>query len=162
MVSVVVDSFQAIKSQFEKRKGLATRCGTTPVWMSTRVFCFKGQGFFYQRNNRHGDTDTMKSENNTDFLPFRKESHTLARKKVEAFGSVIGSYLGINIHEWVIVDGTTYDYMGVASGPQPGIVDLNLLALNEICLTPGLKYRIREKASVQQGVSNPPSIVLEF
>lgn len=104
----------------------------------------------------------MKSENNTDFLPFRKESYTLARMKPEAFGPVIGNYLGINIHEWVIVNGVTHDYAGVASGPQPGVVDLNLLALNEICLTPGLKYRIREKACAQQGVSNPSPIVLEF
>ncbi|WP_319241835.1 hypothetical protein [uncultured Propionivibrio sp.] len=104
----------------------------------------------------------MKSGNNTDFLPIRKDSHTLARKKVEAFGSVIGSYLGRNIHEWVIVDGQTYDYAGIAPGPQPGIVDFGQLALNEICLTPGLKYRVREKQSAQQSASSPSPILLEF
>ena len=46
----------------------------------------------------------MKSESNIDFLPFRKESHTLVRMKPEAFGPVIGNYLGANIHEWVIIN----------------------------------------------------------
>ena len=104
----------------------------------------------------------MKTENDIDFLPVRKNSHTLARMKPEAFGPVIGTYLGINIHEWVIVNGTTYDYAGVAAGPQPGMVDLNQLALNRICLTPGLKYCVRENPSEQKSASISSSVLLEF
>ena len=104
----------------------------------------------------------MKSVNDIDFLPAHRDSHTLVRKSPNAFGPVVGIYLGMSIHDWVIVDDATYDYVGVAAGPLPGMVDLRLLELNEICLTPGLKYRIREKKSVQQSASNPSFVFLEF
>lgn len=104
----------------------------------------------------------MKSVNDIDFLPAHRDSHTLVRKSPNSFGPVVGSYLGMHIHDWVIVGDATYDYIGIATGPLPGIVDLNQLELNEICLTPGLKYRIREKKTVQQNTSNPSPVLLEF
>ena len=104
----------------------------------------------------------MKSVNDIDFLPAHRDSHTLVRKSPNEFGPVVGSFLGMHIHDWVIVDDATYDYVGVAAGPLPGMVDLRLLEVNEICLTPGLKYRMREEKDVQKSPSSPSPILLEF
>ena len=60
------------------------------------------------------------------------------------FGAVIGIYLGMRIHDWVIFGNEIYEYDGIAEGPLPGLANLSLLEINLFCIIHGLRYRIRD------------------
>jgi len=86
----------------------------------------------------------MTTSNGIDFLPEQFEAPEYISETPRRLGPAIGIYLGRKIHSWVEIDNGIYDYEGIAAGPRPGLVDLSLLAYDEICITPGLRYVLRE------------------
>ncbi|WP_109015631.1 hypothetical protein [Novimethylophilus kurashikiensis] len=57
-------------------------------------------------------------------------------------GPVVGYFLGHEIHAWVRVPEGVYVYDGIAPGPRPGMVDMTKLKSDEICISPGLCYKL--------------------
>lgn len=64
-------------------------------------------------------------------------------------GPVIGSFLGMTFPAWVRMPEGVYHYQGIAAGPKPGLVDLKKLNPGEICITPGLCYKLDPKQKLQ-------------
>ena len=58
------------------------------------------------------------------------------------FGPVVGQFAGQNIHAWVRMAEGLYAFVGLAPGPEAGLVDLSLLGKEEIAVWPGLLYRL--------------------
>lgn len=65
----------------------------------------------------------------------------IVKEKPLHIGPSIGTFLGCPIPEWVFIHNSRYEYAGQAPGPGPGLVDLSMIADNEVCVTPGLLYR---------------------
>lgn len=86
----------------------------------------------------------MATNNEVDFLPAHIQAAEYVSETPRSLGPAIGIYLGRKIHAWVEVNNQIYDYDGIAEGPRPGLVDLSLMAYDEICVTPGLRYLLRE------------------
>lgn len=84
----------------------------------------------------------MTTNSAIDFLPTPAEMAAMPETP-SAFGSAIGTYLGMKIYAWIELSTGVFDYAGVAMGPKPGLVDLSLLAPDEVCVTPGLRYVLR-------------------
>lgn len=57
-------------------------------------------------------------------------------------GPTIGFFLGMEIPAWVRMPEGVYQFEGIADGPKPGLVDLAKLKPGEICVTPGLCYKL--------------------
>lgn len=58
------------------------------------------------------------------------------------FGPVVGQFGGQGIHAWVRMAEGLYAFVGLAPGPEAGLVDLSLLRKDEIAVWPGLLYRL--------------------
>ena len=56
-------------------------------------------------------------------------------------GPVVGLFAGHGIHAWIRMAEGLYAYVGLAPGPEAGLVDLALLGQDEIAVWPGLLYR---------------------
>lgn len=84
----------------------------------------------------------MTTTNEINFLPTPAEMAAMSEAPL-AFGPAIGTYLGMQIHAWIELSTGIFDYVGIAIGPKPGLVDLSRLASNEVCVTPGLRYALR-------------------
>jgi len=86
----------------------------------------------------------MTTSNGFEFLPEHIQAAKYISETPRKLGPTIGIYLGRKIHAWVEIDNGIYDYQGIAEGPRPGLVDLSLLGDDEVCITPGLRYLLRE------------------
>lgn len=57
------------------------------------------------------------------------------------FGPEIGYFMDGLIYAWLrMVDGI-YTFDGIAPGPRPGHVDMSKIGPDEICVSPGLRYK---------------------